>query len=391
MPERLGLSLERDDEVIREEIERICADFPDTYWQSLEEGGDYPSAFVDRLTSLGWLSILIPEEYGGGGRGITSAAVVLEAIHRSGGNANACHAQMYTMATVLRHGSTELKQRFLPEIAGGRLRLQAFAITEPNAGSDTTKISTRAVPSGDGYLVSGEKVYISRVEYSDLMLLLARTGDVDGASKRGAGLSVFLVDLRDAKPGTITWRRIPTTFNHHTYQVFFDELHVQESQLVGTEGEGFKYILESMNAERILIASEAIGDGHYFVDRAAKYSRERIVFGQPIGANQGVQFPVAQAYAQVHAASLARFQAAAMFDAGVSCGQEANAAKLLASQASWAAANAAVTTFGGNAFATEYGIERKFREAKLLEIAPVSNNLVLSYLGAHVLGMPRSY
>jgi acyl-CoA dehydrogenase len=366
---------------LRDAIREVCGRYPGSYWQELESAGAYPAEFVSELTRLGWLSILIPEEYGGGGLGITDACVVLEEIHRSGGNANACHAQMYTMGALLRHGSTEQKRRYLPAIAAGELRLQAFAVTEPDAGSDTRKITTRAQRSGDHYLINGSKVFISRVEQSDLMLLLARTE---------GGLSLFLVDLRESGDGMST-RRIPLMFNHHSYQVFFDGLRVPASNLVGVEGQGFRHVTDGWNAERCLLASEAIGDGRFFVDRACGYARERVVFGRPVGSNQGVQFPLAQAHAQLEAASLARFNAAGLFDAGRSCGAEANMAKLLASQASGAAANAAMTAFGGNAFAAEYDIERKYRETKLLEIAPVSNNLVLAHLAHHVLGLPRSY
>jgi acyl-CoA dehydrogenase len=375
---------------IQSAIRDVCANFPGQYWRKLEEAGDYPDEFVQTLTDLGWLSTLIPEEFGGGGLGITEAAIILEEIHRSGANANACHAQMYTMGTVLKHGTDDQKRRYLPDIAAGQLRLQAFGITEPDAGSDTTQLRTRAVRDGDSYVITGQKVYISRVEHSDLMLLLARTTPASEVENRTDGLSVFLVDLRRAN-GTIQWKRIPMMFNHHTYAVFFNEVRVPAENLVGEEGKGFRYIIDGWNAERILIASEAVGDGHYFVDRASAYASEREVFGRPIGSNQGVQFPIAQAHASVEAASLMRFDAASRFDAGINCGAEANMAKLLASQASWAAANACMTAFGGNGFASEYDVERKFREAKLLEIAPVSNNLVLAYVGQRVLGMPRSY
>jgi acyl-CoA dehydrogenase len=386
----MDFTLDDDQIAIAEAVRDVCAKFPGEYWRRLEETGDYPQEFVVTLTDLGWLSVLVPTEYGGGGLGVTEAGIILEEIHRSGGNANACHAQMYTMGTVLRHGSEEQKQRYLPEIAAGRLRLQAFGVTEPDAGSETTKIRTRAVRKGDRYVVNGQKVYISRIEHSDLMLLLARTTPFEEARDRTDGLSVFLVDLREA--GTsIGTRRIPVMFNHHTYEIFMNDLEVPVENLIGEEGKGFRYIIDGWNAERCLIASEAIGDGRYFVERASTYAGERVVFGRPIGANQGVQFPIAQAYSAVEAASVMRFKATTMFDAGLPCGSEANMAKLLASQASWQAANAAMFTFGGNGFAAEYDIERKFREAKLLEIAPVNNNLVLAYLGQRVLGMPRSY
>jgi acyl-CoA dehydrogenase len=382
--------LSDDQQAIAEAVAEVCAKFPDSYWQDLESTGAYPEKFVRALTDLGWLSILIPEEYGGGGLGITEAAVVLEEIHRSGANANACHAQMYTMGTVLRHGSAEQKRAYLPAIAAGELRLQAFGVTEPDAGSDTTKITTKARREGDHYVVNGQKTFISRVAYSDLMLLLARTSPIAEGQPATQGLSVLLVDLRTAGDA-VEISRIPVMFNHHTYQVFFSDLRVPAENLIGEEGKGFRYIIDGWNAERILVASEAIGDGRFFVERAAAYASSRVVFGRPVGANQGVQFPIAQAYAAVRAASLMRFEAASLFDRREPCGAEANMAKYLASSASWQAANAAMTAYGGNGFASEFGIERKFRETKLFEIAPVSNNLVLSYLGQRVLGMPKSY
>jgi acyl-CoA dehydrogenase len=380
-----------DDQItIQQSIRELCADFPLSYWAGLDRDGAFPTEFVGTLMRLGWLSTLIPTEYGGGGQGLVEASVILEEIHRSGGNANACHAQLYTMGTILKHGSPEQKQRYLPEIAAGRLRLQAFAITEPDTGSDTLRLRTRAVREGSGYRINGQKTYISRMADTDLMLLLARTTPVDEVAERTDGLSVFLVDLREAGDA-VRFSRIPMTFNHHTYQVFLEDLRVPADNLIGAEGAGFRYILDGMNAERILISSEAVGDGHFFVNRAVEYASTREVFGRKIGMNQGVQFPIAEAYADVEAASLMRLKAAKMFDAGLPCGAEANMAKLLASRASWKAANAAVLTYGGNAFAAEYPIERKFREAKLLETAPVSNNLVLGYVGQRVLGMPRSY
>lgn len=382
--------LSEEQETIREAIRNVCREFPGEYWRGLETSGDYPEKFVATLTELGWLSILIPEEYGGGNRGITDAGIILEEIHRSGANANACHAQMYTMGTLLRHGSEEQKQQYLAAIAAGDLRLQAFGVTEPDTGLDTTQLKTNAVRRGDHYVVNGLKTFISRVEHTDLMLLLVRTTPLDEVEARTDGLSVLLVDLREAGDA-VQVSRIPVMFNHHTYQVFISDLEVPVENLIGEEGKGFRYIIDGWNAERVLIASEAIGDGHFFVDRASEYASEREVFGRPVGTNQGVQFPIADAYASVEAASLMRFRAAALFDAGQSCGPEANMAKYLASRASWAAANAAMSAYGGNGFASEYDIERKFREAKLLEIAPVSNNLVLAYLGQRVLGMPRSY
>lgn len=377
-------------EYIRSAIREVCARFPEDYWRSADESQRYPEEFVQHLTELGWLSILIPEEYGGGGLGVTEAGIVLEEIHRSGGNANACHAQMYTMGALVRHGTQEMKERWLPDIATGKLRLQAFGVTEPDAGSDTTAIRTRAHRSGDKFIVNGQKTFISRVEQSDLMLLLARTTPQEEVSRRGDGLSLFLVDLREAR-GAIEFHRIPLLFNHSSYQVFITDLEVPIDSLVGEEGQGFKYVLSGMNAERILLASEAIGDGRYFIEKAAQYASDREVFGRPIAANQGVQFPIARAYAAVEAAALMRSKAASQYDAGKPAGAEANMAKLLASEASWQAANAAVTAFGGNAFAREYGVERKLRETKLLEIAPVNNNLVLAFLGHNVLGMPKSY
>jgi acyl-CoA dehydrogenase len=377
-------------QAVRESVRQICARFDGSYWQGLErDGSAYPSEFIQTLTESGWLSLLIPDEYGGGGAGITEAGVVLEEIHRSGGNANACHAQMYTMGVLLNHGTPEQKQRYLPEIARGELRLQAFGVTEPDAGSDTSRIRTRAVATDDGYVVNGQKIYISRAGYSDLMILLART-DEPGDEKGTKGLSLFLVDLREAGD-SVQLQRIPVTFNHHTYQVFITDLRLPPEALIGELHNGFRQIIDGWNAERILVSSEAIGDARFFLDRASNYARERRVFDRPIGMNQGVQFPLAQVSARLEAADLMRFEAARKFDAGEKCGPQANMAKLLASQASWEAANAAVTTYGGNSFAVEYDIERKMRETKLLEIAPVSNNLILSYLAQHVLGLERSY
>ena len=386
----MDFSLTADQLAIAGAVGDVCAKFPGEYWRGLEENGAYPDEFVRTLTELGWLSILIPEEYGGGGMGITEAGIVLEEIHRSGANANPCHAQMYTMGTLIRHGSDEQKARYLPKIAAGELRLQAFGVTEPDAGSDTTRLQTRAVRRGDRYIVNGQKVFISRIENSDLMLLLARTSQPEDPADRLKGLSVLLVDLREAG-SAIETRRIPLMFNHHSYQVFMTDLEVPVENLIGEEGQGFRYIIDGWNAERCLVASEAIGDGRFFIERSSEYATGRRVFDRAIGSNQGVQFPIAQAFAAVEAASLMRFKATSRFDAGESCGAEANMAKLLASQASWQAANAAVLAHGGNSFAAEYDIERKFRETKLLEVAPVSNNLVLSYLAQRVLGMPRSY
>ncbi len=386
----MDFALTEEQEAIREAVREICRRFPDTYWREMDARGEYPEEFVRALTEGGWLSILIPVEYGGAGLGITEASIVLEEINRSGGNGAACHAQMYTMGTLLRHGSEEQKRRYLPEIAQGKLRLQAFGVTEPTTGSDTTRLATRAERRGDRYLVYGQKAFISRVEHSDLMLLLARTTPLEEVEDRTKGISVFLVDLRDAGDA-LEVRPLPVMINHHTCEVFFDGLELPAESLIGEEGMGFRYILDGMNAERILVASEAIGDGRWFVERGARYASEREVFGRPIGTNQGVQFPLAQAYAEVEAASLMRFHAASLFDRGERCGAEANMAKLLASQASWKAANACMTAYGGYGFAREYDVERKFREAKLLELAPVSNNMILAFIGQRVLGMPRSY
>jgi acyl-CoA dehydrogenase len=374
---------------IREAVRVLCARFDGSYWRALEPD-TYPTEFVETLTEHGWLAALIPERYGGGGLGLSAASVILEEINASGGNAAACHAQMYTMGTVLRHGSQEQKQRYLPAIAAGQLRLQAFAVTEPTAGSDTTSIQTTAERTADGYVVRGQKVWTSRALHSDLMLLLARTTPADRVARRTEGLSVFIVDMREAGDG-LRITPIRTMMNHGSTEVFFDELQVPASALVGDEGQGFRYILDGWNAERILIAAECVGDGRWFVEKAAAYASTRMVFGRPIGANQGVQFPIARAHAAVAAASLMRFEAAALFDRGEPCGPQANMAKLLASEASWAAANACLDTHGGFGFAQEYDVERKFRETRLYSVAPLSNNLVLAYVGQHVLGMPRSY
>src|SRR3990170_2425372 len=375
---------------IREEIRKVCREFPDSYWREVDRKRDYPEAFVRKLTELGWLAALIPEEYGGTGLGITEASLILEEINHSGGNATACHAQMYTMGTLLKHGSEEQKKRYLPKIARGELRLQAFAVTEPNAGSETTRIQTTAARKGDKYVVHGQKIFISRVLQSDLMLLLARTTPYDELKDKSRGLSVFIVDLREAQ-GRMEVKPLDIMINHHTNALFFDGLEVPAENLIGQEGMGFRYIIDGWNAERILVAAEAIGDGRWFVERAAKYASERVVFGRAIGSNQGIQFPIAQAYAQIEAADLVRYQAATKFDRKEKCGAEANMAKFLASEAAWAAANACLTTHGGYGFAVEYDVERKFRETRLLTVAPVSNNLVLAYLGQHVLGIPKSY
>jgi acyl-CoA dehydrogenase len=376
---------------IRTAVADLCSQFPGEYWRGLEPDG-YPEAFVAALTAGGWLGVLIPEDLGGAGLGLTEASVVLEEINTSGGNASACHAQMYTMGTIMRHGSPEQKQRWLPQIAAGTLRLQAFGVTEPTAGSDTTRIETTAERTGSGYVVRGQKIWTSRALHSDLMLLLARTTPIDAVAKRTEGLSTFIFDIRAAvEAGTLTIRPIKTMLNHATTEVFFDGVELPADALVGVEGSGFRQILDGMNAERILIAAECVGDGRWFVDTAARYASERVVFGRPIGANQGVQFPIARAHAAVHAADLVRREAAALFDQGEECGAEANMAKLLASEASWLAANACLDTHGGFGFAADFDVERKFRETRLYSIAPVSNNLILAYLGEHVLDMPRSY
>jgi acyl-CoA dehydrogenase len=377
-------------QAIRAAVREICQDYPDAYWRELDRDKTYPEAFVKALTEAGWLAALIPEEYGGAGLGITEASIILEEIQRSGANSGPSHAQMYIMGTLLRHGNEEQKRQYLPKIASGELRLQAFGVTEPNAGSETTKLETMAVRKGDRYVINGQKVFISRVPHSDLMLLLARTTPYDELENKADGLSVFLVDLREAH-GAIDVRKLDLMINHESTQLFINDLEVPAENLIGQEGKGFRYIIDGWNAERILIAAECIGDGHWFVDRASKYASERVVFGRPIGANQGVQFPIAQAYAHVEAADLMRYKAAELFDSGQKCGAEANMAKLLASEAAWEAANACLTTHGGYGFAVEYDVERKFRETRLYTVAPINNNLVLAFVGQHVLGMPRSY
>ena len=376
---------------IREAVGRICKNFPGEYWRELDAERAYPSAFVNALTEAGFLGCLIPEEYGGTGLSLRAAAVILETVHASGGSAAACHAQMYTMGTVLRHGSEAQKQAYLPGIASGELRLQAFGVTEPASGTDTTRLRTRAVRDGDHYRVNGQKIWTSRALHSDLMLLLARTTAREDVKKPSDGLSVFLIDLRELKDNGVEIRPIETMINHNTTEVFFDDALIPADSLVGDEGRGFRYILDGMNAERILIAAESTGDARYFLRRATDYAREREVFGAPIGANQGIQFPLARAYAETEAAELVARKAAALFEAGVPCGAEANMAKLLCAEAGWHAAEACMQTFGGFAFAREYDIERKWREARLYLTAPISTNLVLAYLGQHVLGLPRSY
>lgn len=376
---------------ILETVRRLCADFPGEYWRARDRERTYPTEFVQALTQAGLLGVLIPEGYGGSGLGLSAAAAILEEIHASGCNAAAVHAQMYTMGTVLRHGSEAQKSQWLPQIASGEVRLQAFGVTEPGAGTDTTAITTQAVRRGDAYVVNGQKVWISRAEHSDLMVLLARTTPREETTKKTEGLSVFLLDIREAVGRGLTIKPIRTMFNHATTELFFDDLEIPASSLIGEEGKGFRYILDGMNAERILIAAECIGDGRWFVDKARDYATSRVVFNRPIGQNQGVQFPIARAYAQVRAAKLMTYEAAARYEAGEPAGEEANMAKLLASEASWAAADMCLQTHGGFGFAEEYDVERKFRETRLYQVAPISTNLILAYLAEHVLGLPRSY
>ncbi len=373
---------------LRDAVRALCAKFDSAYWQQVDEKRAYPEAFVDALTRAGWMSALIPEEYGGSGLSLTEASVIMEEVTRSGGNAGCCHGQMYNMNTLLRHGSPAQKQKFLPKIAAGELRLQAMGVTEPTAGTDTTKIKTVAVRKGDRYVVNGQKVWTSRLQHSELMILLARTTPLDQVAKKSEGMSVFLVETNskglEVKP-------IRNMVNHETNQVFIDNLEVPADNLIGEEGKGFRYILDGLNAERILIAAECIGDGYWFTERATTYSRERIVFDRPIGQNQGIQFPIAEAYMQIEAANLMRYKAASLFDARAACGAEANMAKHLCAKASWEAANVCLQTHGGFGFAAEYDVERKFRENRLYLVAPISTNLILSYVAEHVLGLPRSY
>ena len=376
---------------IRDAVAKLCAGFPGEYWRQLDRERRYPTDFVRALAQAGYLSCLIPETYGGSGLGITAAAAILEEVHASGANGAGCHAQMYIMGTLLRHGSDAQKRRYLPKIAAGELRLQAFGVTEPTAGTDTTSIRTTAVRRGDKYVVNGQKVWTSRAEHSDLMLLLARTSPRDEVAKKTEGMSVFLVDMRAALGHGLAIRPIRAMINHSTTEVFFDHMEVPAENLIGEEGRGFRYILDGMNAERILIAAEAIGDGRWFIDRATRYANERRVFGRPIGQNQGIQFPIARAYMATRAAALMVERAAALYEQGQPCGAEANMAKQLAAEASWQAADTCLQTHGGFGFAEEYDVERKFRETRLYQVAPISTNLVLSYLAEHVLGLPRSY
>ncbi|MCH8104004.1 MAG: acyl-CoA/acyl-ACP dehydrogenase [Proteobacteria bacterium] len=385
------MSEDRTHPEIRDAVARLCADFPGEYWRAKDKNKEYPSEFVQALTEGGYLSVLIPEEFGGAGMDLGSACAVLEEIQFSGGNGGACHAQIYIMGTLLRHGSEAQKQQYLPAIAAGDLRLQAFGVTEPSSGTDTTRIKTKAVREGDHYLVTGQKVFISRVEHSDLMLLLVRTTPRDAVDKPTQGMSVLLVDLRDAVGNGLTVRPLETMLNHATTELFFDQLPVPVENLIGEEGKGFSYILDGMNAERILIAAECIGDARWFIDKASKYAVEREVFGQPIGKNQGVQFPIARAYIHTEAAAQMVIKASDLFDSGEPCGSQANMAKLLAAEASWAAADMCLQTHGGYGFAIEYDIERKFRETRLYQVAPISTNLILSHIATHILGLPKSF
>jgi len=376
---------------IRDAVRDLCRQFPDEYFRKVDEARAYPEAFVDALTKAGWLAALIPHEYGGSGLGLAEASVIMEEINRAGGNAGACHGQMYNMGTLLRHGSQAQKQQYLPKIASGELRLQSMGVTEPSTGTDTTKIKTTAVKQGDRWVVNGQKVWISRVQHSDLMILLARTTPLAQVKKKSEGLSIFIVDLRDAVGKGMTVRPIPNMVNHETNELFFENLEIPAENLIGDEGQGFKYILDGLNAERTLIAAECIGDGYWFIERARKYANERIVFDRPIGKNQGVQFPIADAFIEVEAANLMRFEAARRFDAHQPCGAQANMAKFLAAKASWEAANVCMQTHGGFGFANEYDIERKFRETRLYQVAPISTNLIYAYVAEHILGLPRSF
>jgi acyl-CoA dehydrogenase len=376
---------------IREAVRALCAGFPDEYHRKIDEQRGYPEAFVDALTKAGWLAAMIPQEYGGSGLGLTEASVIMEEINRSGGNAGACHGQMYNMGTLLRHGSDAQKKEYLPKIASGDLRLQSMGVTEPSTGTDTTKIKTTAVKKGDRYVINGQKVWISRIQHSDLMILLARTTPLADVNKKSEGMSIFVVDLRTAIGKGMTVRPIRNMVNHETNELFFDNLEIPAQNLIGEEGKGFKYILDGLNAERTLIAAECIGDGYWFIDRVTKYVKDRVVFGRPIGQNQGVQFPIAESYIEVEAANLMRWRACELFDAHQPCGAEANMAKYLAAKASWEAANACLQFHGGFGFASEYDVERKFRETRLYQVAPISTNLILSYIAEHILDLPRSF
>jgi acyl-CoA dehydrogenase len=387
----LSIPLGNDYADIRDAVNRICDDFPGEYWRKLDAESAYPEEFVNALTESGFLSALIPEEYGGVGLPLRAAAVIMETIHASGGSASACHAQMYIMGAVLRHGNEEQKQKYLPKIATGELRLQAFGVTEPTSGSDTTKLRTKAVKKGDKYIINGQKVWTSRAFQSDLMLLLARTTPLEDVAKPTDGLSIFLVDMREVVGNGMEIKAIDAMINHNTTEVFFDNMEIPADALIGEEGKGFRYVMSGMNAERVIIAGESIGDARFFIDRATNYAKEREIFGGPIGKNQGIQFPIARAYAEIEAAELMARKAAALFEAGEPCGAEANMAKMLCAEAAWNAGEACMQTHGGFAFATEYDIERKWREARLYLIAPISTNMILSFIGQHVLGMPKSY
>ncbi|OQW49520.1 acyl-CoA dehydrogenase family protein [Candidatus Raskinella chloraquaticus] len=380
-----------DHESIREGVRALCAAFPASYHRAIDEKRGYPDEFVQALTKAGWLAALIPQEYGGSGLGLTEASVIMEEINRSGGNSGACHGQMYNMGTLLRHGSQAQKDYFLPKIAAGELRLQSMGVTEPSTGTDTTQIKTSALRKGDRYVINGQKVWISRIQHSDFMILLARTTPLADVSRKSLGMSIFMVDLREAIGKGLEVRPIANMVNHETNELFFDNLEIPAENLIGEEGMGFRYILDGLNAERILIAAECIGDGYWFIDKVTAYTKERIVFGRPIGQNQGVQFPIAEAFIELEAANLMRFGACSLFDAHAACGAEANMAKYLAAKASWEAANACIQFHGGFGFAVDYDIERKFRETRLYQVAPISTNLILAYIGEHVLGMPRSY
>ena len=376
---------------LRDAIRALCATFPPEYHRKIDHDRGYPEEFVDALTKAGWMAALIPEEYGGSGLGLAEASVIMEEINRSGGNSGACHGQMYNMGTLLRHGSDAQKQHYLPKIASGELRLQSMGVTEPTTGTDTTKIKTTAVRKGDKYVINGQKVWISRIQHSDLMILLARTTPLDQVTKKSHGMSIFIVDLRDAIGNGMTVKPIENMVNHETNELFFDNLEIPVENLIGEEGMGFRYILDGLNAERALIAAECIGDGYWFIDKVTQYARDRVVFGRPIGQNQGVQFPIAESYIEVEAANLMRFEACRLFDAGLPCGAQANMAKYLAAKASWEAANACIQFHGGFGFAAEYDVERKFRETRLYQVAPISTNLILSYVAEHLLDLPRSF
>jgi acyl-CoA dehydrogenase len=376
---------------IRDAVRALCAEFPDEYHRKVDQERAYPEAFVDALTKAGWLAALIPQEYGGSGLGLTEASVIMEEINRCGGNSGACHGQMYNMGTLLRHGSAQQKQKYLPKIASGEWRLQSMGVTEPSTGTDTTKIKTTAVKKGDGYVVNGQKVWISRVQHSDFMILLARTTPLAEVKKKSEGMSIFMVDLHQAIGSGLAVRPIPNMVNHETNELFFENLEIPAENLIGEEGQGFKYILDGLNAERTLIAAECIGDGYWFIDRVTRYVKDRVVFGRPIGQNQGVQFPIAEAYIEVEASNLMRWEACRRFDAHLPCGTQANMAKYLAAKASWEAANACLQFHGGFGFACEYDVERKFRETRLYQVAPISTNLIFSYVAEHVLGLPRSF